>query len=418
MKPRSTRLYLVELLSAFKHHAGFSYGVPVLLDGDTAEEALRSKLVLFEDGVPLRRGHEHHGAIAGTGRGAYSHWERYLFFSTSDNTDPNKNGRSYSYAVDRTGQHMPREDGRTLLNGPFYLQDGRCWGVVVADDGDDAETETLSVLRLYEDSRPLGPSHAVHTEIEQIGSGRYSHWKRYLYFSSSDSSDPNTNGRLYSYEMDDGVVEDRSLQQPGDDGRMSLNGPFGLQAGRCWAVAVAADGDDIGDETGSGLRLYEDDRPLGPGHTLHVEIERHGGGRHSHWQRRLYFSTSDGSDPNTNGRRYSFDLDGSASVDQVGWVQPRADGRIPLIAPFFHREGLTWRVAVAHVGDVLATDRRSTLQLYEDDLPLGPRNCMHVDVDKGGVGRYSHWRQELLFSTSDGSDPNTNGRSYTYDFDG
>ena len=29
------------------------------------------------------------------GRGRYSHWGRYIYFSSTDNTDPRKNGRSY-----------------------------------------------------------------------------------------------------------------------------------------------------------------------------------------------------------------------------------------------------------------------------------------------------------------------------------
>jgi hypothetical protein len=48
----------------------------------------------------------------------------------------------------------------------------------------------------------------------------------------------------------------------------------------------------------------EDDRVLGPGQALHDDIRRHGAGRYSHWERTLYFSTSDNSDPNANGRSY------------------------------------------------------------------------------------------------------------------
>ncbi len=202
MKPTSSSLHRVDLLYTFEPQGGFSYGAPVLLDGDTADEPLRSKLVVFEDGVPLRRGHEHHGTIAGTGRGAYSHWHRYLVFSTSDNTDPNKNGRVYSFAVDHKGHHQPLDDGRTLLSAPFYVQSGLCWGVVVAEEGDIMAMETQSKLRLYEDEMILGPSHALHTDIGNDGSGRFSHWKQYLYFSTSDGSDPNTNGRLYTYDFE------------------------------------------------------------------------------------------------------------------------------------------------------------------------------------------------------------------------
>lgn len=54
----------------------------------------------------------------------------------------------------------------------------------------------------------------------------------------------------------------------------------------------------------SNLELREDGRPLGPAHISHAELRRLGGGRYSHWDRNLYFSASDGSDPSRNGRRY------------------------------------------------------------------------------------------------------------------
>jgi hypothetical protein len=57
---------------------------------------------------------------------------------------------------------------------------------------------------------------------------------------------------------------------------------------------------------------------------------------------------------------------------------------------------------------------RSTLVLYEDGKPLGPAHSSHQDIRDIGLGRFSHWRDMgLIFSTSDNSDPNTNGNSYT-----
>jgi len=62
----------------------------------------------------------------------------------------------------------------------------------------DKETSNRSGLMLFEDGRPLGPAHAVHDDIRKKGRGRYSHWTRgTLYFSTSDHSDPRTNGRTY-----------------------------------------------------------------------------------------------------------------------------------------------------------------------------------------------------------------------------
>lgn len=57
--------------------------------------------------------------------------------------------------------------------------------------------------------------------------------------------------------------------------------------------------------------------------------------------------------------------------------------------------------------------RRSTLELFEDGQPLGPRHQAHRWVRELGSGRYSHWGNVLVFSASDNTDPRTNGRRYS-----
>lgn len=55
-----------------------------------------------------------------------------------------------------------------------------------------------SPVLLYENDRLLGPAHSWHTDISNIGLGRYVHWNGTgIIFSSSDNSDPRTNGRHY-----------------------------------------------------------------------------------------------------------------------------------------------------------------------------------------------------------------------------
>lgn len=203
MKKPFLGLHRVTLLDEFPKVKGFMYRVSILLSGNTNDQPRRSRLVLFEDGFPLRRAHELHSTIAGTGRGAYSHWESQILFSTSDNSDPNRNGRIYSYAIDHGGHHEEEGDGMVSLHSPFHRHNGLCWGAAVSELGDHVSAPNISQLRLLEDGRPIGPPHTNHDTIAETGSGAYSHWDNYLYFSTSDNSDPNTNGRLYSYEIDD-----------------------------------------------------------------------------------------------------------------------------------------------------------------------------------------------------------------------
>jgi len=51
---------------------------------------------------------------------------------------------------------------------------------------------------VLEDDVPLpGPGNALHDDIRQVGRGRYCFWHDYVYFSTSDNSDPCTNERRY-----------------------------------------------------------------------------------------------------------------------------------------------------------------------------------------------------------------------------
>ena len=65
--------------------------------------------------------------------------------------------------------------------------------------------------------------------------------------------------------------------------------------------------------------------------------------------------------------------------------------------------------------DTADNTTRSTIVIYEDNIPLGPAHSTHADVGNIGRGRFSHWRFSypmFLFSSSDNTDPRTNGRTY------
>jgi hypothetical protein len=55
---------------------------------------------------------------------------------------------------------------------------------------------------------------------------------------------------------------------------------------------------------------------------------------------------------------------------------------------------------------------RSPVLIYENDRLLGPPHSLAQDIAARGEGRYSHARRGLIFSASDNSFVNTNGRTY------
>jgi len=63
----------------------------------------------------------------------------------------------------------------------------------------------------------------------------------------------------------------------------------------------------------------------------------------------------------------------------------------------------------------MSQDKRGTsapTQVLEDGVPLAFSDSPHADIADKGAGRYSLWGGYLKFSTSDNSDPRTNGRKY------
>jgi FkbM family methyltransferase len=89
---------------------------------------------------------------------------------------------------------------RVQLVVPFQRETGFCWVIPLNDflsNTDDNEHPNRSTLLLYEDDHLLQPAHALHEDIRNLGGGRYSYWNGALYFSTTDGSDPNTNGRRY-----------------------------------------------------------------------------------------------------------------------------------------------------------------------------------------------------------------------------
>ncbi len=275
-----------------------------------------SPVRLFEDGLPLGPEQAGHDDIRTLGHGRYSHWGSTLFFSASDNSDPNRNGRHYAVRPPRgwsgrlpqpaaaAGAPPPDDPLRApsvrwstleLPSAAIEPRDGRAYQAAVprAWPGDDGD---LSTLVLFEDDRPLPRPRALHGEIAALGGGRYSHWNGSVLFSARDGSDPRSNGRRYV------ATHAEALLLVGEDGRLPAPQPEGRLGWMLAGLPRRWVSDDAGP---SRLVVLEDGRPLGPAHALHDEVRQLGGGRFSHWAGCLLFSTGDGSDPRSNGRAYT-----------------------------------------------------------------------------------------------------------------
>lgn len=106
---------------------------------------------------------------------------------------------------------------RWNLRPPFGHDGGLAWVAKLPselwNETDDNQHSNRSTLRVLENGTELGPAHAVHATIQASGDGRYSFWMNVVYFSSSDGSDPNTNGRAYSVVPTPPLRDFRSVQR-------------------------------------------------------------------------------------------------------------------------------------------------------------------------------------------------------------
>jgi hypothetical protein len=104
-------------------------------------------------------------------------------------------------------------------------------------------------------------------------------------------------------------------------------------------------------------------------------------------------------------------------------IRPRGALVVALPPPFTHDAGMAWQAArirpfdrkvlLPYADDPAEVHGHSPVIVYEGDQPLGPAHSTFADISKLGHGHFTYWiGQGLFFSTSDGSDPNSNGRRY------
>lgn len=91
---------------------------------------------------------------------------------------------------------------------------------------------------------------------------------------------------------------------------------------------------------------------------------------------------------------------------------------LPFAGPFQSAGGAAYAFELPATfdgaSDAEADRMASRVMMFEDGKPLGLAHCLHDHIRKHGRGRFSHWGRSVIFSASDNSDPNSNGRRYGY----
>lgn len=148
----------------FPHVAGFSWGAnfpaETFPESDDVSDPSRSCLALQEDGIDLGPPHTAHQLIEQQGRGAFSHWAGELRLSSSDNSDPNLNGRTYEIRWDSDMYFARRVQYalNTLRSWAAYLPNGlpSFKGCAVLEIGPGRDMGTLLLVAALGATRVCG----------------------------------------------------------------------------------------------------------------------------------------------------------------------------------------------------------------------------------------------------------------------
>ncbi len=101
--------------------------------------------------------------------------------------------------------------------------------------------------------------------------------------------------------------------------------------------------------------------------------------------------------------------------DRLDWNTRSRDALEIVIDPLeFHQDGFMWSAGVdgLPIGDTMDDSGAARTVIYEDGDALGPAHAIHDEIRTKGLGRFSHWKDGIMFSTSDNSSPRENGRTY------
>lgn len=99
----------------------------------------------------------------------------------------------------------------------------------------------------------------------------------------------------------------------------------------------------------------------------------------------------------------------------MNYVSPLCpQGEVTVLTRPFEKAGtVSWFAKAPSLAEFSDSSARSNAVVCEEDLAMGPAHSAHADIAAKGGGRFSHWNTGFVFSASDNSDPNKNGRSYS-----
>lgn len=113
--------------------------------------------------------------------------------------------------IEQRSEPALKQIAETLVPGRIRHEQGFSYTAGLSA-GRMGDKNGKSICSLLENGKPLPHPRALHATIRKVGKGHYSHWTAgTLYFSTSDNSDPRTNGRTYTLASEQQVLR-RSIR--------------------------------------------------------------------------------------------------------------------------------------------------------------------------------------------------------------
>jgi hypothetical protein len=97
--PAPVEIFAAVDASKLQANGGHAYYYPlagILPKADGGGSPAQPNLLLLEDGKPLPLPDSSHDDIRALGKGRYSFWDEKLLFSSSNGSDPRRNGKQYA----------------------------------------------------------------------------------------------------------------------------------------------------------------------------------------------------------------------------------------------------------------------------------------------------------------------------------